>query len=103
LRGVLHPGSWATSSIRELLEGPAVAVGVLEVDVSRRGLARFMLADLAMQVGAARVLVDQAAVKADRDDPDLTFAAAARCFASEVSMRSPRAVQLLGTTTSAGR
>src|SRR4029453_9303606 len=43
---------------------------------------QFMLADMAMQIEAARGLVYQAAAKADRDDPDLTFAAAAaKCFA----------------------
>ena len=57
-----------------------------------------MLADLAMQLEAARALVYQAAAKADRNDPDLTFtAAAAKCFASYTAMRvTTDAVQLLG-------
>ena len=38
---------------------------------------QFMLADLAMQIEAARALVYQAAAKADRDDPTPTFSAAA--------------------------
>ena len=57
-----------------------------------------MLADMAMQLEAARTMVYQAAAKADRDDPDLTFAAAAaKCFASDTAMRvATDAVQLLG-------
>jgi alkylation response protein AidB-like acyl-CoA dehydrogenase len=59
---------------------------------------QFMLADMAMQTEAARTLVYQAAAKADRGDPDLTFfGAAAKCFASDVAMRvTTDAVQLLG-------
>jgi alkylation response protein AidB-like acyl-CoA dehydrogenase len=59
---------------------------------------QFMLADLAMQIEAARALVYQAAAQADRDDPTLTFsAAAAKCFASDTAMRvTTDAVQLLG-------
>jgi alkylation response protein AidB-like acyl-CoA dehydrogenase len=59
---------------------------------------QFMLADMAMQIEAARSLVYQAAAKADRDDPDLTlFAAAAKCFASDVAMKvTTDGVQLLG-------
>jgi alkylation response protein AidB-like acyl-CoA dehydrogenase len=53
---------------------------------------------MAMQLEAARGLVYQAAAKADRDDPDLTFAAAAsKCLASDMAMRvTTDAVQLLG-------
>jgi alkylation response protein AidB-like acyl-CoA dehydrogenase len=59
---------------------------------------QFMLADMAMQIEAARTLVYQAAAKADRDDEDLTFfGAASKCFASDVAMRvTTDAVQLLG-------
>jgi alkylation response protein AidB-like acyl-CoA dehydrogenase len=59
---------------------------------------QFMLADMAMQVEAARTLVYQAAAKADRGDEDLTFfGAASKCFASDVAMRvTTDAVQLLG-------
>jgi alkylation response protein AidB-like acyl-CoA dehydrogenase len=51
-----------------------------------------------MQTEAARTLVYTAAAKADRDDPTLTFAAAAaKCFASDTAMRvTTDAVQLLG-------
>ena len=51
-----------------------------------------------MQLEAARALVYAAAAKADRADPDLTFAAAAaKCFASDMAMRvTTDAVQLLG-------
>jgi alkylation response protein AidB-like acyl-CoA dehydrogenase len=53
---------------------------------------------MAMQLEAARGLVYQAAAKADRDDPGLTFtAAAAKCFASDMAMWvTTDAVQLLG-------
>ncbi|HYY77874.1 MAG TPA: acyl-CoA dehydrogenase family protein [Actinomycetes bacterium] len=59
---------------------------------------QFMFADMAMQTEAARTLVYQAAAKADRGDPDLTFfGAAAKCFASDVAMKvTTDAVQLLG-------
>jgi alkylation response protein AidB-like acyl-CoA dehydrogenase len=59
---------------------------------------QFMLADMAMQLEAARTLVYQAAAKADRNDPDLTFfGAASKCFASDMAMRvTTDAVQLLG-------
>jgi alkylation response protein AidB-like acyl-CoA dehydrogenase len=59
---------------------------------------QFMLADMAMQIEAARTLVYQAAAKADRGDEDLTFfGAASKCFASDVAMKvTVDAVQLLG-------
>jgi alkylation response protein AidB-like acyl-CoA dehydrogenase len=59
---------------------------------------QFMLADMAMQTEAARSLMYTAAAKADRDDPDLTFfAAAAKCFAADTAMKvTTDAVQLLG-------
>jgi alkylation response protein AidB-like acyl-CoA dehydrogenase len=59
---------------------------------------QFMLADMAMQLEAARTFVYQAAAKADRNDPTLTFsAAAAKCLASDTAMRvTTDAVQLLG-------
>jgi alkylation response protein AidB-like acyl-CoA dehydrogenase len=59
---------------------------------------QFMLADMAMSVEAARGMVYTAAAKADREDADLTFsAAAAKCFAGDAAMRvTTDAVQLLG-------
>ncbi len=59
---------------------------------------QFMLADMAMQTEAARSLMYTAAAKADREDPDLTFfAAAAKCFAGDTAMKvTTDAVQLLG-------
>ncbi len=59
---------------------------------------QFMLADMAMQVEAARQLVYVAAARSERDDADLTFfGAAAKCFASDVAMQvTTDAVQLLG-------
>jgi alkylation response protein AidB-like acyl-CoA dehydrogenase len=59
---------------------------------------QFMLADMAMQTEAARALMYTAAAKAGREDPDLSFfAAAAKCFASDTAMKvTTDAVQLLG-------
>src|SRR6266516_1735969 len=59
---------------------------------------QWMLADMAMQLEAARALVYTAAAKADREDDDLTFfSAAAKCFASDMAMKVTNdAVQLLG-------
>src|SRR3954451_9338345 len=59
---------------------------------------QFMLADMAMQLEAARQLVYVAAAKSERNDPDLAFfGAAAKCFASDVAMKvTTDAVQLLG-------
>jgi len=59
---------------------------------------QFMLADMAMNLEAARGMVYTAAAMADRGDPALTFtAAAAKCLASDTAMRiTTDAVQLLG-------
>ncbi|MGL5864925.1 MAG: acyl-CoA dehydrogenase family protein [Dermatophilaceae bacterium] len=59
---------------------------------------QFMLADMAMQLEAARQLVYVAAAKSERGDADLSFfGAAAKCFASDMAMRvTTDAVQLLG-------
>ncbi len=59
---------------------------------------QFMLADMAMELEAARQLVYAAAAKSQRDDSDLGFfGAAAKCFASDVAMKvTTDAVQLLG-------
>jgi alkylation response protein AidB-like acyl-CoA dehydrogenase len=59
---------------------------------------RFMVADMAMQVAAARELTYAAAVRSAANAPDLRFfSAAAKCFASDVAMRvTTDAVQLLG-------
>lgn len=59
---------------------------------------QFMLADMAMQVEAARQMVYVAAAKSERNDSDLSFfGAAAKCFASDVAMKvTVDAVQLLG-------
>jgi alkylation response protein AidB-like acyl-CoA dehydrogenase len=59
---------------------------------------QFMVADMAMQLEAARQLTYAAAAKSDRGDADLTFfSAAAKCHASDVAMRvTVDAVQLLG-------
>ncbi|MGJ3508569.1 acyl-CoA dehydrogenase family protein [Enemella sp. A6] len=59
---------------------------------------QFMLADMGMQIEAARQLTYAAAARSERTDADLTyFGAAAKCFASDVAMQvTTDAVQLLG-------
>ena len=59
---------------------------------------QFMLADMAMELEAARLMVYSAAAKSERNDADLTFfGAAAKAFASDVAMKvTTDAVQLLG-------
>ncbi len=59
---------------------------------------QFMLADMAMKVEAARLLVYQAAAKADAGDPALSlYAAMAKCFATDTAMQvTTDAVQVLG-------
>jgi len=59
---------------------------------------QFMLADMAMNIAAARELTYAAAVKSERGEKDLTFfSAAAKCFASDVAMKvTTDAVQVLG-------
>ncbi len=59
---------------------------------------QFMLADMAMQIEAARQLVYVGAGRAERQEPGLTFvSAAAKCFASDVAMSvTTDAVQLFG-------
>ena len=59
---------------------------------------QFMLADMAMNLEAARQMVYVAAAKSERGDADLAFfGAAAKCFASDMAMRvTTDAVQLLG-------
>jgi len=59
---------------------------------------QFMIAEMAMQVEAARQITYRAAAASERNDPDLTFlGAASKCFASDVAMKvTTDAVQLLG-------
>ena len=59
---------------------------------------QFMVADMAMQIEAARTLVYQAAAATERGDANKGFlASAAKCFASDVAMKvTIDAVQLLG-------
>jgi alkylation response protein AidB-like acyl-CoA dehydrogenase len=58
----------------------------------------FMLADMAMQLEAARMLVYKALTLCDRNDPRMTyFSSVAKCFASDAAMRiTTDAVQVLG-------
>jgi alkylation response protein AidB-like acyl-CoA dehydrogenase len=59
---------------------------------------QFMLADMAMKVEAARLMVYSAAARAERNEGDLAFvSAASKCFASDVAMEvTTDAVQLFG-------
>jgi alkylation response protein AidB-like acyl-CoA dehydrogenase len=59
---------------------------------------QFMLADMAMKVEAARLLVYTAAARAERGEPDLGFiSSASKCYASDVAMAvTTDAVQLFG-------
>ena len=59
---------------------------------------QFMLADMAMKVEAARLLVYHAAARAERGEPALGFiSSASKCFASDVAMAvTTDAVQLFG-------
>jgi alkylation response protein AidB-like acyl-CoA dehydrogenase len=59
---------------------------------------QFMLADMAMKIEAARLMVYTAAARAERGEPDLGFiSSAAKCFASDVAMEvTTNAVQLFG-------
>src|SRR6201996_5400714 len=59
---------------------------------------QFELADMAMKVEAARLMVYSAAARAERGEPNLGFiSAAAKCFASDTAMDvTEAAVQLFG-------
>ncbi len=59
---------------------------------------QFMLADMAMEIEAARQLTYAAAVKSECGERDLTFfSAASKCFATDVAMKvTTDAVQVLG-------
>ncbi|MDX1872992.1 acyl-CoA dehydrogenase [Mycolicibacterium sp. 120266] len=59
---------------------------------------QFMLADMAMKVEAARLMVYNAAARAERGEPGLGFiSAASKCFASDIAMEvTTDAVQLFG-------
>jgi alkylation response protein AidB-like acyl-CoA dehydrogenase len=59
---------------------------------------QFMLADMAMEIAAARQLTYLAASKSENSASDLTFfSAASKCFATDVAMKvTTDAVQILG-------
>ncbi len=59
---------------------------------------QFMLADMAMNIEAARQLTYAAAVKSENNEKDLRFfSAASKCFASDMAMRITQdAIQILG-------
>jgi len=59
---------------------------------------QFMLADMAMNIEAARQLTYVAASKSESNEKDLRFfSAASKCFASDVAMKvTTDAVQILG-------
>ena len=59
---------------------------------------QFMLADMAMNLEAARLLTYSAAVKSENNEKDLRFfSAASKCFASDIAMKvTEDAIQVLG-------
>jgi len=59
---------------------------------------QFMLADMAMKIEAARLMVYTSAARGERMEPGLQFlASASKCFASDVAMEvTTNAVQLFG-------
>ena len=59
---------------------------------------QFMLADMAMKLEAARLMVYTAAARAERGEPNLGFlSSASKCFASDVAMEvTTDAVQIFG-------
>jgi alkylation response protein AidB-like acyl-CoA dehydrogenase len=59
---------------------------------------QFMLADMAMEIEAARLLVYKAAALVDAKDPRMTyFASVAKCYAGDAAMKvTTDAVQVLG-------
>jgi alkylation response protein AidB-like acyl-CoA dehydrogenase len=59
---------------------------------------QFMLADMAMEIEAARLLVYKAASLVDAHDPSMTyFASVAKCYAGDTAMKvTTDAVQILG-------
>ena len=59
---------------------------------------QFMLADMAMQLEAARMLVYKALALCDAEDPRMSyFSSVAKCFASDAAMRiTTDAVQVFG-------
>ncbi|MGV7904499.1 acyl-CoA dehydrogenase family protein, partial [Mycobacterium kansasii] len=59
---------------------------------------QFMVADMAMRLEAARLMVYTAAARAERGEKNLGFiSSASKCFASDVAMDvTTDAVQLLG-------
>ena len=59
---------------------------------------QFMLADMAMNIEAARLLTYSAAIKSENGERDLRFfSAASKCFASDMAMKvTEDAIQVLG-------
>ncbi len=59
---------------------------------------QFMLADMAMNIEAARLLTYSAAIKSENSEKDLRFfSAASKCFASDIAMKVTQdAIQVLG-------
>jgi alkylation response protein AidB-like acyl-CoA dehydrogenase len=114
-----EPGTGLKTALRTLdhtrqtigAQAVGVAQGALDAAVAyikdRRQFGRavaefqglqFMVADMAMQIEAARQLVYVAAASAERGGSDMGFlAGAAKCFASDVAMKvTTDAVQLFG-------
>src|SRR6195952_1892990 len=118
-RIVGEPGSGFKTALRTL-DHTRLAIGAQALGIAQRAIdasiayitqrkqfgqpiadfqgVQFMIADMAMRTEAARHLIYAAAAKAERGEPDLTFAsAAAKCFASDTAMAvTTDAVQLFG-------
>ena len=67
------------------------------VPIARHQAISFMIADMAKDISAARLLVHQAAAKIDAGERNTLEAAYAKCFAADTAMRvTTDAVQVLG-------
>jgi len=116
LLGDLNRGFYMMMS---LLEKGRVGIGALSVGIAQAGLEaalgysktrkqfgthisnfqgiRWMLAQMAMEISAARALVHKAAVMLDNQSPATAACSMAKCFASDVAVRqTAEAVQIYG-------
>lgn len=116
LLGELNRGFYMMMSV---LEKGRVGIGALSVGIAQAGLdaaleysqtrkqfgshisdfqgIQWMLAQMAMEITAARSLVHKAAVMLDNDSPATAACSMAKCFASDVAVRqTAEAVQIFG-------
>jgi len=116
LLGELNRGFYIMMSV---LEKGRVGIGALSVGIAQAGLEaaldysktrkqfgshisgfqgiQWMLAQMAMEIAAARSLVHKAAVMLDNETPATAACSMAKCFASDVAVRqTAEAVQIFG-------